>query len=126
MSIDTIPEKAASAALPVARIRAVAGIIVVILAFGWIWWRTVSHTPLMTIPPTRLPAHNGYTFYKRASEVVVNTNVLNHVTSPGRFALIMTSLRLELDSLERNRQALALVHEGLPLDYCQPPVRGAD
>ena len=125
MSMDAIPEKAAGRPPAAARARFAVGLVLVILVFAGVWWRTVSHTPLMTAPPTHLPPNNAYPLYARASGLVVGAADLERATSAGRFGS-RTPLQPAPAQIDSNRSALALVHRGLRLDYMQPPVREAD
>lgn len=104
-------------------VRAAAGAFLLILAFGWLWWRTVSHAPLMTVSAIQVPRNNSYTLYAKASRVLSGTQDVGRATATRRTGL--SQLRSLQDLVEANRPALILVHEGLHLDYVQPPARSA-
>ena len=106
-------------------VRAAAGAFLLILAFGWLWWRTVSHAPLMTVPPIQVPRNNAYTLYARASKVLSDTQDIERATAARRTGLGLSQQRSLGDVVEANRPASILVHEGLHLDYVQPPSRSA-
>ena len=89
------------------------------LGFAWTWWQTVVHTPLLALPPERLPAKNAYDVYKKALANVPDTNEIVAVTAQrGRNSVFPTARRTAL--LSRYHSALALIREGLRLDYVQP------
>ena len=116
-SMDRIGGKIPNALLA----RAVGGTFLLILAFGWLWWRTVAHAPLLSVPATRLPRNNAYTLYARASKVLTYGEDIQRATSTARSGLPpQRSLQVLTDA---NKPALTLVWQGLQVDYVQPHER---
>ena len=101
--------------------RVAAGALLLILAFGRLWWRTVSHSPLMTVPAIQVPRNNAYTLYARASKVLTYASDIELATSNARSR--QSPQRSLQDIIEADQPALTLVRQGLQLDYVQPHER---
>jgi hypothetical protein len=129
MSAAAMPDKNSRPASIPAWVRLALILAPVLAIFGWVWWRTVNHTPIANIPQVRMPAHNAYDYYVAASRSVVNSGALNNMRFGGPFRRgrwVLHPLRDRERLLDQNRAALATIREGLRFDYLQPPLRTVD
>jgi hypothetical protein len=129
MTAEALPEKKSRpASIPVPiRLALIAAPILAV--FSWVWWHTVNHTPVASVPPVSMPAHNAYESYMAASRAVVNSGALNNMRFSAqlmRGRWVLRPLRDRERLLDQNRRALTTLREGLQLEYRQPPLRTVD
>ncbi len=122
MTSDAAKRKAPRAAVTATTVRVLIAIGLSIAGFSWVWWRTITHTPLLAAPPDRITRNKAHDLYCEAKRLIKNESAVTNALMRTRTGF-RTSPQQWRQILNQNAEALAVLREGLKLDYDQPALK---